>query len=121
VSYRHGIPNRADELVAKNATAQALIRAGILTMGDYSYYAPTVRLYAGDTAKVRIGRFSSVAPDVDIFVDDPGAFRGNSLPGVGQVRTSAAASSRAAGLRSAQTGSPLPRTRSIQRSASAWV
>ncbi|MUK02359.1 FHA domain-containing protein [Vibrio cholerae] len=33
------------------------------------------------------GTVKAAGTDVDIFVDDPGAFRGNSLPGVGQVRT----------------------------------
>jgi acetyltransferase-like isoleucine patch superfamily enzyme len=63
-----GRPNRADEQLALQTDAQALMRLGILTMGDYSYYAPLVRMYAGDTAKVRIGKFSSVAADSEFFV-----------------------------------------------------
>lgn len=68
VAYRHGVVNKADELVAADRRAMALIEAGILTMGDYSYYAPTVHVFAGDTAVVRIGKFSSVAADAHFFV-----------------------------------------------------
>jgi acetyltransferase-like isoleucine patch superfamily enzyme len=67
-TYRHGIPNRADELVAADSRAVALMEAGTLTMGDYSYYAPTVHVFAGDTSVVRIGKFSSVAADSHFFV-----------------------------------------------------
>jgi acetyltransferase-like isoleucine patch superfamily enzyme len=63
-----GRPNKADELLAQQTEAQKLIGVGVLTMGDYSYYAPTVRVYAGDTAKVRIGKFCSVAADSEFFV-----------------------------------------------------
>lgn len=66
--YRDGIPNRADELVQQDDRAMALIEAGILTMGDYSYYAPTVHVFAGDTAKVRVGRYASVARSTECFV-----------------------------------------------------
>lgn len=68
VVYRDGIPNRADEIVQGSATTQALIDAGFLTMGDYSYRAPRIRVFAGDTARVRIGRYTSVAEDVEVFV-----------------------------------------------------
>lgn len=37
VAYRNGIPNRADEIVGADPVAQALIEAGVLTIGDYSY------------------------------------------------------------------------------------
>jgi acetyltransferase-like isoleucine patch superfamily enzyme len=63
-----GRPNKAEELLAKQTDAQKLMDLGILAMGDYSYYAPTVRMYAGDTAKVRIGKFCSVAADSEFFV-----------------------------------------------------
>jgi acetyltransferase-like isoleucine patch superfamily enzyme len=68
VAYRHGIRNRADEIVAADARAVALIEAGILTMGDYSYFPPTVHVFAGDENVVRIGKFSSVAADAQFYV-----------------------------------------------------
>lgn len=68
VTYRNGIVNRADELVARDKRAAALIEAGILTMGDYSYYAPSVHVFAGDTSVVRVGKFSSIAADSHFFV-----------------------------------------------------
>ncbi len=68
VAYRHGIPNRADEIVAEDPHATALIEAGILTIGDYSYRAPTVRIFAGDQAAVRIGKFTALAPGVQFFL-----------------------------------------------------
>lgn len=67
VRYRDGIPNRADEIVAADQTALALIEAGYLSIGAYSYGAPTLRLYRGDQARVRIGRFTAIAPDGVIF------------------------------------------------------
>jgi acetyltransferase-like isoleucine patch superfamily enzyme len=68
VAYRHGVVNKADELVAADHRATALIEAGILTMGDYSYYAPTVHVFAGDEAVVRVGKFSSIAAGAQFFV-----------------------------------------------------
>lgn len=67
VRYRDGIPNRADEIVAGDRGAQALIDAGFLSIGAYSYGAPTLRLYRGDSATVRIGRYTAIAPDGVVF------------------------------------------------------
>jgi acetyltransferase-like isoleucine patch superfamily enzyme len=47
--------------------SQALIASGILTMGPNSYSAPTVHLYAGDTARVRVGAYTAMANDVQIL------------------------------------------------------
>ena len=66
--YRHGVVNKADRLVAADRRAVQLMDAGILTMGDYSYYAPTVHVFAGDSAVVRIGKFSSIAAGTHFFV-----------------------------------------------------
>ena len=37
-------------------------------MGNMSYYAPNVVKYEGDTGRVIIGNFASVAPDADFYV-----------------------------------------------------
>jgi acetyltransferase-like isoleucine patch superfamily enzyme len=37
-------------------------------MGNMSYYAPNVVKYQGDTGRVIIGNFASVAPDADFYV-----------------------------------------------------
>ena len=37
-------------------------------MGNMSYYAPNVVKYKGDTGRVIIGNFASVAPDADFYV-----------------------------------------------------
>ena len=37
-------------------------------MGNMSYYAPNVIKYKGDTGRVIIGNFASVAPDADFYV-----------------------------------------------------
>lgn len=39
-----------------------------LTLGRESYGSPTVHVHVGDTARVRIGSFVSIAADVEIFV-----------------------------------------------------
>ncbi len=47
--------------------AEAL-HTGRLTMGRHSYGRPSIHVYTGDTAVVRIGSFCSIAADVEIFV-----------------------------------------------------
>jgi acetyltransferase-like isoleucine patch superfamily enzyme len=37
-------------------------------MGNMSYYAPNVVKFKGDTGRVIIGNFASVAPDADFYV-----------------------------------------------------
>jgi acetyltransferase-like isoleucine patch superfamily enzyme len=44
------------------------VAAGHLTVGEHSYGWPQVNVYPGDTGKVRIGRFTATAADVEVFV-----------------------------------------------------
>jgi len=60
--------NRAESSVALQERAQQHIADGTLVMGNMSYYAPNVVKYAGDTGRVIIGNFASVAPDADFYV-----------------------------------------------------
>lgn len=68
VAYRHGVVNRADEMLAADPRATPLIQSGVLTMGDYSYRAPTVHVFPGDQAVVRVGKFTSIATGAQFFV-----------------------------------------------------
>ena len=43
------------------------LATGVLTMGRFSYGRPTISRFAGDTAKVNIGSFVSIAPDVEFI------------------------------------------------------
>ena len=60
--------NRAETSVALQERAQQHLADGTLVMGNMSYYAPNVVKYAGDTGRVIIGNFASVAPDADFYV-----------------------------------------------------
>jgi len=60
--------NRAESSVALQERAQAHLADGTLVMGHMSYYAPNIVKYAGDTGRVIIGNFASVAPDADFYV-----------------------------------------------------
>jgi acetyltransferase-like isoleucine patch superfamily enzyme len=60
--------NRAESSVALQERAQRHIADGTLVMGNMSYYAPNVVKYQGDTGRVIIGNFASVAPDADFYV-----------------------------------------------------
>ncbi len=64
----HRSLNRAESSVALQERAQQHIADGTLVMGTMSYYAPNVVKYAGDTGRVLIGNFASVAPDADFYV-----------------------------------------------------
>ncbi len=44
-----------------------LAERGLFSIGDRSYDAPTVHYYAGDTAKITIGDWTSIALDVEIM------------------------------------------------------
>ncbi|MBF6620084.1 MAG: CatB-related O-acetyltransferase [Patulibacter sp.] len=44
-----------------------LIDRGLLVMGRHSYSVPTVHYYAGDTARVVIGDWTSLARDVEVL------------------------------------------------------
>ena len=60
--------NNAEGTVALQDRAQAHIADGTLVMGNMSYYAPNVVKYKGDTGRVIIGNFASIAPDADFYV-----------------------------------------------------
>jgi acetyltransferase-like isoleucine patch superfamily enzyme len=60
--------NRAESSVALQERAQQHLADGTLVMGNMSYYAPNVVKYQGDTGRVIIGNFASVAPDADFYV-----------------------------------------------------
>ncbi|HWC26501.1 MAG TPA: CatB-related O-acetyltransferase [Solirubrobacteraceae bacterium] len=60
--------NRAESSVALQERVQQHLADGTLVMGNMSYYAPNVVKYAGDTGRVIIGNFASVAPDADFYV-----------------------------------------------------
>jgi acetyltransferase-like isoleucine patch superfamily enzyme len=60
--------NRAESSVALQERAQQHLADGTLVMGNLSYYAPNVVKYEGDTGRVIIGNFASVAPDADFYV-----------------------------------------------------
>jgi acetyltransferase-like isoleucine patch superfamily enzyme len=51
------------------------LASGQLEMGRHSYGLPVLRVYEGDTARVRVGAFTSIAEEVEFF---PG---GNHRPG----------------------------------------
>ncbi|MEA2194430.1 MAG: hypothetical protein QOG42_864 [Solirubrobacteraceae bacterium] len=60
--------NNAEGTVALQDRAQEHIADGTLVMGNMSYYAPNVIKFKGDTGRVIIGNFASVAPDADFYV-----------------------------------------------------
>ena len=60
--------NNAEGTVALQDRAREHIADGTLVMGNMSYYAPNVVKYKGDTGRVIIGNFASVAPDADFYV-----------------------------------------------------
>jgi acetyltransferase-like isoleucine patch superfamily enzyme len=60
--------NNAEGTVALQDRARQHLADGTLVMGNMSYYAPNVVKYKGDTGRVLIGNFASVAPDADFYV-----------------------------------------------------
>ena len=60
--------NNAEGTVALQDRAREHIADGTLVMGRMSYYAPNVVKYKGDTGRVIIGNFASIAPDADFYV-----------------------------------------------------
>jgi len=60
--------NRAESSVALQERVQRHLADGTLVMGNMSYYAPNVVKYQGDSGRVIIGNFASVAPDADFYV-----------------------------------------------------
>ncbi|MBW3608176.1 MAG: CatB-related O-acetyltransferase [Actinobacteria bacterium] len=60
--------NNAEGTVALQERAQEHLADGTLVMGNMSYYAPNVIRFKGDTGRVIIGNFASIAPDADFYV-----------------------------------------------------
>lgn len=60
--------SNAEGIVAMQEEAQRHIEEGTLVMGRESYAAPRVMKYKGDTGRVFIGNFASIAPDAEFYV-----------------------------------------------------
>lgn len=61
--------NSPERLIALQAeSVHEYLADGTLTLGRHSYLAPNVRKFKGDTNRVVIGSFCSVAPDADFYV-----------------------------------------------------
>jgi acetyltransferase-like isoleucine patch superfamily enzyme len=54
--------------VALQEQAQRHLADGTLVMGNMSYYAPRIVKYKGDTGRVLVGNFASVAYDAEFYV-----------------------------------------------------
>ena len=69
---RHALAQRqrsnAEGFVALQEEAQRYIAEGTLVMGRESYAAPRVMKFKGDTGRVIIGNFASIAPDAEFYV-----------------------------------------------------
>jgi acetyltransferase-like isoleucine patch superfamily enzyme len=61
-----GLSNAAGILTLQDE-AQKLIADGTLVMGRESYFAPSVQIHRGDTGRVIIGNFSSIAHDAEFY------------------------------------------------------
>ena len=59
--------SNVEGVLALQDEAQKHIASGTLVMGRESYYAPEVRKYKGDTGRVFIGNFASVAHDAVFY------------------------------------------------------
>lgn len=93
-----------ERIVYAQEEAQRHIADGTLTMGRQTYAAPMVHKFRGDTNRVIIGNFSSVAPDSSFYVgglhplhwvttfglremfDLPGAYEGEMPGSRGDIR-----------------------------------
>ncbi len=64
---RTGLSN-AEGILAMQEEAQRHIAEGTLVMGRESYAAPRVMKFKGDTGRVVIGNFASIAPDAEFYV-----------------------------------------------------
>ena len=64
------ISNYINRLMGVDAYSRLLAqqREGIVQIGLYSYGTPEIFVYEGDSNKVKIGKFCSIANDVKIFV-----------------------------------------------------
>jgi hypothetical protein len=59
--------SNAEGVVALQEAAQQHIAAGTLVMGRESYFAPTVHKFKGDTGRVIVGDFASVAANTECY------------------------------------------------------
>jgi acetyltransferase-like isoleucine patch superfamily enzyme len=59
--------SNAEGVLTLQDEAQKLIANGTLVMGRESYFAPTVSICTGDTGRVFIGNFSSIAHDAVFY------------------------------------------------------
>jgi acetyltransferase-like isoleucine patch superfamily enzyme len=59
--------SNAEGILTLQDEAQRLIADGTLVMGRESYFAPTVQVHTGDTGRVIIGNFSSIAHDAVFY------------------------------------------------------
>jgi acetyltransferase-like isoleucine patch superfamily enzyme len=57
-----------EAIVAAQEAAQQHLADGTLVMGRHSYYAPVVHKYKGDTNRIVIGNYCSVAADAHFYV-----------------------------------------------------
>lgn len=62
-----GAWRRGRQSAAQSDLYEEHLAAGVLTLGRFSYGRPRILRFAGDTAKVRIGSFTSIAPDVEFI------------------------------------------------------
>ena len=60
--------SNAEGVVALQEVAQRHIAAGTLVMGRESYFAPTVHKFKGDTGRVIVGNFASIAANTECYV-----------------------------------------------------
>jgi acetyltransferase-like isoleucine patch superfamily enzyme len=68
VQHLRSTLNNPGGAVALQEEAQRHLADGTLVMGTMSYYAPQIVKFKGDTGRVIIGNFASIAPDAEFFV-----------------------------------------------------
>src|SRR5687768_12929337 len=59
--------SNVDRVLALQEDAQKHIADGTIVMGRESYYAPIVRKFKGDTGRVFVGNFVSIAHGVEFY------------------------------------------------------
>jgi len=95
--------SNAEGLIELDEDAQRHIAQGRLVMGRESYVAPVVRWFQGDTGRVFVGNFVSIARGVEVYcggmhrtdwvsqypirgmLDMPGAYEDSSVHGHGDI------------------------------------
>ncbi len=68
LAAREGPQSNAEGILAMQEQAQKHMADGTLVMGRESYAAPRVMKFKGDTGRVIIGNFASIAPDSEMYV-----------------------------------------------------